>query len=71
MVNSNTDMLENIVSNNDPTHGIFHIELICRSSIRDNNPKIFSDEQEIADFLQSQVTNKGLVFNDKQHGAHL
>ena len=35
--NSDTDMLENAASNNDPTYHIFPIEIICMSSIPNNN----------------------------------
>ena len=45
--NFDTDMLENVVSNNDPTHDIFSIELICKPSILDNNQRIFGDEKQI------------------------
>lgn len=69
--NFDTNMLENAASNKDPTYDIFYIELICRSSISDNNQRIFIDEQQIMDFIQSKVTIKGSVINDKQHGALL
>ena len=51
--NFDTSMLTNATSNNYPTHDMFSIELICRSSIPDNNQRIFSDEQKIVDFIQS------------------
>ena len=52
--NSDTNMLANAASNNDPTHDKFSSELICKTSILDNNQRIFSDSQQIMDFLQSE-----------------
>ena len=66
--NYDTNMLANEASNNDPTHDIFSIELICRPSIPGNNQRIFNDEQQIVDFIQSELIIEGLVINDKQHG---
>ena len=71
IVNSNTDMLANVVSNNDHTRDIFPIKLICSPLILNNNQQIFGDEQQIMDFLQKEVTNKGSVIGDEQHGALL
>ena len=64
-------MLANVASNNDPTHDRFSIQLISRLLIPDNNQKIFGDEQKIMDFMQSEVTIKGSMIHDKQHGALL
>ena len=61
-------MLSNTVSNNDPTHARFSIELIFKLSISDNNWIISNDNQHIIHFLHSKETFKGLVINDKQHG---
>ena len=66
-----TNMLENVASNNDPTHDIFSIELICKPSIPNKNQGIFRDEQKIMDFIQSELTSEGSVINDKQHGSLL
>ena len=57
--NSDTDMLANVASNNDSTHDIFSIELICRPLIPDNNQTIFADIQPIMEFLQSKDIFKG------------
>ena len=64
-------MLANVASNNDPTYNIFSIELICRPSMPDNNQRTFSDEQQIMDFIQSELTIEGSWINDKKHGALL
>ena len=69
--NHDTNMLENAASNNDPTYNIFAIELICRPSIPCNKKRIFNDGQQIMDFIQLEITIKGLVINDKQHGSLL
>ena len=66
--NFDTNMLANAASNNDHTHDIFSIESICRMSIPDNNQRIFGDEKQIMDFIQAEVTIKGSMINDKQHG---
>ena len=49
--NSDTNMLANVASNNDPTHEIFSIELTCMFSILDNEHRIFCDKQQILDFI--------------------
>ena len=67
--NYDTNMLANSSSNSDPTYDIFSIELISRSSIPNNNQRIFNDEQQIMDFIQSEITIEESVIYDKQHGA--
>ena len=69
--NYDADMLANTDLNNDRTHDIFSIELIFKPSIPDKNKRIFGYEQEIMDFMQSEVTIEGLLIKDEQNGALL
>ena len=66
-----TNMSANAASNNDPTYDKFSIELIFMPWIPNNNHRIFSDEPQIMDFIQLELTIEGSVINDKQHGALL
>ena len=57
--NSISHMLANMSSNNDPTYEKNSIKLICKSSIPDNNERIFGDEQQIMGFIQLELNING------------
>ena len=76
-LNTKSDMMANVASNifpsNDFLHDKFSTELIYRSSIPDNimNWRIFEDDEQIINFLNSQDTFKGSIIDDEQHEALL
>ena len=76
-LNHEAEMLANAASNlfssDDVSHDKFSVELIYRSSIPDNitNWRVFEDDEQIINFLDSKDTFKGSVIDDEQHEALL
>ena len=72
-MNSEADMLANVTSNlcpsDDFSHDKFSVELIYKPSIPDNisNWRVFKDDEQIINFLNSKDTFKGSVLDDDQH----
>ena len=76
-LNSKADMLANVASNlfpsDDFSNDNFFFELIYRLLILDNitNWRVFEDDKQILNFLNSKDTCKGFIIDDEQHEAFL
>ena len=67
------NVASNLCRNDDFSYDKFYVELIYRPAIPDNitNWRVFKDDEQIINFLQSEDTFKGSVIDDEQHEALL